>query len=136
MNWRRGLLRLWCALSLCWVISIGAIVWNTEQGRAKRLEAANSCVEEEKEKLGRDPEPSVCIERSGVTVEDVAWDLDRRALPEFFGVPVTVTATVKNYVKDYGAVTLLPPLVTLGLGLLGVWVVSGFARKDAGGGRA
>jgi hypothetical protein len=49
MNWRKGLWRLWCALSLCWVISIGAIVWNTEQGRAKLLESANSCIEEEKE---------------------------------------------------------------------------------------
>jgi hypothetical protein len=28
---------------------------------------------------------------------------------------------------------LQPPLVTLGLGLLGVWVVSGFARKGEGG---
>jgi hypothetical protein len=82
----------------------------------------NSCFEEEKEKLGRDPEPSVCIERSGVTAKDAEWVIDRQFLPQFFGVPVTCAATVKNYVKDYGAVTLL-------LGLLGVWVVSGFAHS-------
>jgi hypothetical protein len=129
MNWRKGLWRLWCALSLCWVISIAAIAWNTEQGRAKRLQAANSCVEQEKEKLGRDPDPSVCMERAGITVKDIELDLERRAIPEFFGTPATVTGTVKNYVKDYGALMLVAPLVTLGLGLLGAWVASGFARR-------
>jgi hypothetical protein len=68
-----------------------------------------------------------------MTAEDVKWDLDRRVFPEFFGGPVTVTAHVKWYVEDYAAVTLLPPLVTLGLGLLGAWVATGFARKGEGG---
>jgi hypothetical protein len=35
------------------------------------------------------------------------------------------TATI----KEYAPYALLPPLVTLVLGLLGAWVVSGFARR-------
>jgi hypothetical protein len=96
--------------------------------RQARCRRQNRRCSSKKEKLGRDPEPYVCIERSGVTAKDFEWVIDRQFLPEFFGVPVTVTGTVKNYVKDYGALMLLPPLVTLGLGLLGVWVASGFAR--------
>jgi hypothetical protein len=38
------------------------------------------------------------------------------------------TATI----REYAPYALLPPLVTLVLGLLGAWVVSGFARKGAG----
>jgi hypothetical protein len=34
-------------------------------------------------------------------------------------------------VKRYAAYVLLPPLLTLALGLLGAWVVSSFERKGA-----
>jgi hypothetical protein len=34
-------------------------------------------------------------------------------------------------VKRYVAYVLLPPLITLALGLLGAWVVSSFERKGA-----
>jgi len=34
-------------------------------------------------------------------------------------------------VKRYVAYVLLPPLITLALGLLGAWVVSSFERKSA-----
>jgi hypothetical protein len=27
MNWRRGLLRLWLVLSLCWVVVVGLYAW-------------------------------------------------------------------------------------------------------------
>jgi len=122
MNWRRGLWRLWCALSLCWVIFIGVIVWNIEQNHAMRLETHVSCVKEEKEKQQR-PESSTdifdtCARRSGITTKDFRLDFDR----------LTVTETIKSYFKEYGARVLLPPLVTLGFGLLAAWVVSGFVR--------
>jgi hypothetical protein len=123
MNLRRGLLRLWLALSLCWVAVIGVYVWNQEQARAKRLEAHISCVKEEGEKGGgRDLEREIypmCVDRSGATLEDLAFAFWR----------VTVTDTIKSYFKEYGGLMLLPPLVTLGLGLLAAWVLSGFARK-------
>jgi hypothetical protein len=123
MNLRRGLLRLWLALSLCWVAVIGVYVWNQEQARAKRLEAHISCVKEEGEKRGgRDLEREIfpmCVDRSGATLEDLAIAFWR----------VTVTDTIKSYFKEYGALMLLPPLVTLALGLLAAWVLSGFARE-------
>jgi hypothetical protein len=122
MNWRKGLLRLWCALSLCWIILIGAIVWNIEQNYAKRMKAHISCVKEEQEKLrGKTPDPwdslfNICVEQSGMTHEDLRLHFAR----------VTVMDTIKSYVNEYGALTLLPPLVTLILGLLSAWVASGF----------
>jgi hypothetical protein len=90
MNWRKGLWRLWCALSLCWVISIGVYAFVHQQ------------VEE------------------GIGVE-MFGDVDAGA------------KTRAKYVKEYAPLVILPPIVTLGLGLLGVWVVSGFARKGEGG---
>jgi hypothetical protein len=126
MNLRRGLLRLWLALSLCWVAVIGVHVWNQEQARAKRLEAHISCVKEEGEKRGgKDPEREIfplCVDRSGATLEDLSAAFWR----------VTVTDTIKNYFKEYGGLMLLPPLITLAIGLLAAWVLSGFASKGAG----
>src|SRR5262245_23305680 len=117
MNWRKGFFRLWCMLSLCWVVSTGAIVWNIEKKSAERLEAHMSCVKEEREKLsGKDPDSvfDICAARSGITLKDTAFDR------------LTVRDTIKSYFKEYGGLTLLPPLVTLILGLLVAWVASGF----------
>ena len=36
---------------------------------------------------------------------------------------------IKSYFKEYGGLMLLPPLVTLAVGLLAAWVLSGFARE-------
>ena len=30
MNWRRGLLRLWFVLSLCWIAGVGLYSWRQE----------------------------------------------------------------------------------------------------------
>ena len=125
MNWPKGLWRLWLALSLCWVIFIGVIVWNIEQNHAERWETQVSCVKEEKEKQGLSDSSgdifSTCAGRSGITAEDFRLTFDRSS----------VTDTIKSYFKEYGARMFLPPLLTLGLGLLVVWVVSGFARGGA-----
>jgi hypothetical protein len=32
MNWRRGLLRLWLALSVCWIAGVGVYAWKQEPG--------------------------------------------------------------------------------------------------------
>jgi hypothetical protein len=109
---RRGLLRLWLSLSLCWVGVMGVYVWNQEQARAKRLEVQLSCIKEEGKKSGgKDPDREIfpiCVDRSGATLEDLTFAFWR----------VTVTDTIKSYCKEYGGLLLLPPLVTLALGLL------------------
>ena len=126
MNLRRGLLRLWLAFSLCWVVAIGVYAWNQEQARAKRLEAHNSCVKEEGEKRGgNDPEREIfpmCVDRAGATLEDLTMAFWR----------ITLTDTIKSYFKEYGGLMLFPPLVTLALGLLATWVLSGFATRGEG----
>jgi hypothetical protein len=32
MNWRRGLLRLWLVLSVCWIAGVGVYAWKHEPG--------------------------------------------------------------------------------------------------------
>jgi hypothetical protein len=32
MNWRRGLLRLWLVVSLCWIAGVGVYAWKQEPG--------------------------------------------------------------------------------------------------------
>ena len=38
-------------------------------------------------------------------------------------------ADLAGAAKEYAVIALLPPLVTLALGLLAAWVLSGFARE-------
>jgi hypothetical protein len=120
MNWRKGLLRLWCALSLCWIVGVGISAWKQEQGRAARKEAWDRCIEQ-KEIAGENSfeQRSVCISSSGFSSIEQYVD-------ETFIYPDTVTWAIKKYSREYAALALLPPLFALALGLLGAWVVSGF----------
>jgi hypothetical protein len=105
MNWRRGLLRLWLVLSLCWIVLVGVFVWQADILRITRIEA---CDEAESEWLKR-------IECADRLHEAPVGPADIAALG-----------------KKTALLALLPPSIALMLGLLGVWVVSGFARKGAG----
>jgi hypothetical protein len=110
MNWRRGLLRLWLALSLCWIVGVGAVAW--ERGPvASRDQALAACFEARK--------------AEGANALSCLNEVTPR------NDPVRL-ADIPIMIKEYGAYALLPPLIAFVLGLLGAWVVTGFARKDAG----
>ena len=94
MNWRKGLLRLWLVLSLCWIAGVGVYAWKQEPGLSSSQSAYEIASSTRKEKEIVD-NPNV------------------------------------ELVKRYVAYVLLPPLITLALGLLGAWVVSSFERKGA-----
>jgi hypothetical protein len=80
MNWRRGLWRLWLALSLCWIVFVFIFFLFAYQG---------------------------------------CW---------WHGCALWPEANMEGIV----AYAFIPALLMLGVGLLGAWVVSGFARKGAG----
>jgi hypothetical protein len=106
MNWRRGLLRLWLVLSLCWIVALGVFAWEQAPWKAFRMAA--------------------CEEAGGNPID--CYDAER-ARPE---APVglsDIAAVGKRWGKELAVFALLPPLITLVLGLLGVWVVSGFAHS-------
>jgi hypothetical protein len=43
MNWRKGLLRLWLVLSLCWIAGVGVYAWKHEPGiSSSQFEIASS----------------------------------------------------------------------------------------------
>jgi hypothetical protein len=75
-------------------------------------------------------DPELIVDLGGERVK-----IDRRFLqlsPEEKNETVDEIRASLTPVRQYAAVAFLPPLVTLVLGLLGAWVVSGFARKGAG----
>jgi hypothetical protein len=143
MNWRRGLLRLWLVLSLCWIVVVGLYAWAQQPG-----DAAWSCFEVEQTTGANE---FVCSrgetfhQSDPVTLKvgDQRVKIDRRFLqlsPEEQNQKVeeiakalslkdTLTTATIATIKEYAPYALLPPLVTLVLGLLGAWVVSGFARR-------
>jgi hypothetical protein len=45
MNWRRGLLRLWLVLSLCWIAGVGLYAWARSIGAqlVRLWRAASGC---------------------------------------------------------------------------------------------
>ena len=94
MNWRKGLLRLWLVLSLCWIAGVGVYAWKHEPGISQFGYEIASSPEKQNEK-------------------EIVGNLNA------------------ELAKRYGAYVLLPPLMTLALGLLGAWVVSSFERRGA-----
>jgi hypothetical protein len=96
MNRRRGLLRLWLVLSLCW-IAVGWLV------RLKQ-------------------EPRISSSQFGY---EIASSPEKQNEKEIVG------SLNAELAKRYVACVLLPPLITLALGLLGAWVVSSFERRGA-----
>jgi hypothetical protein len=48
MNLRRGVLRLWLVLSLCWIVGVGVFAWGYEQTMASRDQALRACFEARK----------------------------------------------------------------------------------------
>jgi hypothetical protein len=110
MNWRRGLLRLWLVLSLGWIVSFGVYLWNDNAWISSRTTA---CFEARR---AEGASPYSCLDPN---------EFLRRAR-----APVEL-ADVFAAAKEYAVYAFLPPLIALVLGLLGAWVVSGFARKGA-----
>ena len=112
MNWRRGLWRLWLALSLCWIVLVGLFAWQHDGWMPSRTWA---CFEA---KQAQGLNPFDCSDR------DEQVRLSR--------APVGL-ADIVAAAKEYAVYALLPPLITFALGLLAAWVVSGFWRKGAAG---
>jgi hypothetical protein len=114
MNWRRGLLRLWLALSLLWIGAVGIFASESGTWMFARMEA---CA---KAKRAQDADAFVCGLRE---------HLDEQFELLSIGMADIATTTI---FKDIVVWALIPPLVVFGVGLLGVWVVSGFARRGVG----
>jgi hypothetical protein len=97
MNWRRGLVRLWLALSLGWIAGVGVLAWGHEQTTASRDQALKACFEASKAE-GTD-------------------------IFSCFSDETIYPALGSKTVGEYTAYAFLPPLVTLVLGLIGAWLV-------------
>jgi hypothetical protein len=115
MNWRKGWLRLWLVLSLCWIVGIAVFAWHQEQARADQEKTYRACFAR-KEAEGANP--FTCPSEGPAYHIDELWRLEND----------TMAARLKGYAIN----AFLPPLAALALGLLGVWVISGFTLKGAG----
>ena len=101
MSWRRGLLRLWLVLSLCWIAGVGLYAWRQEPW----ILSSSEFVFE--------------------STPDSARDQQKESADKIINSLNAETA------KRYALYLLVPPLATLVLGLLSAWVVSSFERKGA-----
>ena len=110
MNWHRGLLRLWLVLSLFWIVAVGVFTWENDILKFARMQACSEA------KRAQGADAFIC---------GLSEELDEQLHLMSTGVADIVTTTI---FKEIVAYALIPPLVMLGVGLLGVWVVSGFAQ--------
>jgi|SoimicmetaTmtLMB_FD_contig_61_445302_length_1040_multi_2_in_0_out_0_1 hypothetical protein len=97
MNLRRGVLRLWLVLSLCWIVGVGVFAWGYEQTMASRDQALRACFEA----------------RKAEGTDMFSCFLDETPYP-----------ALGKTVGEYAAYAFLPPLVTLVLGLIGAWLAA------------
>jgi hypothetical protein len=111
MNWRRGLWRLWLVLSLAWIVAVGIFAWESGTWMFARMAA---CAEA---KIAQGADTFICGLRE---------HLDEQFELLSIGIADIATTTI---FKNIVAWALVPPLIVLGFGLLGVWVVSGFAHR-------
>ena len=113
MNWRRGLLRLWLVLSLCWIVLVGLFAWQNDTLKFARMQACSEA------KRAQGADAFIC---------GLSEEVDEQVRLMSIGVADIATTAI---IEELVAFALIPPLVTLVLGLLGVWVVSGFVRRGA-----
>jgi hypothetical protein len=102
MNWRRGLLRLWLVLSLCWIAGVGLYAWKQERWI---LSSSREFVFEDA--------PGAARDQQNESADKIINRLDAETA------------------KQYALLLLVPPLATLAFGLLSAWVVTSFERKGA-----
>jgi hypothetical protein len=127
MNWRRGLLRLWLVLSLCWVAAVGVYAWKQEPW----ISSPQFVYETASSYRGNEQSNSI-----GLNIGAWRVTIDRQfeqLSPEKQNETAQKIANSLNaeLAKRYVAYVLVPPLATLVLGFLGAWVVSGFERRGA-----
>jgi len=108
MNWRRGLFRLWLVVSLLWVGSVTWVIYDHERDRAYRDALDKACMEDKKL---QGASPFDCFDSPAAM---------------FANLPRTTSWLLKHYATW----ALLPPLVTLALGIAGRWILVGFRRPE------
>lgn len=116
MKWRRGLFRVWVLLSVCWVLTIGALIWLMLPPPATMWVLHPSC--------GDTMKPS----------EPFVWDcLDApadRNTPGAKEVPdYSRNRERMTWIKQGAGIAIVPPLVVLTLGVAGAWAARGFQEK-------
>jgi hypothetical protein len=113
MSWRRGFWRLWLVLSLLWIVAVGVYAWKEEPWvMSSRMRT--------------------CMDAKEAQGANLLSCFEYTEIARLRQGPVG-SADIAAAAKEYAAFALIPPLVVLGLGLLGAWVASGFARKGEGG---
>jgi hypothetical protein len=114
MNWRNGLLRLWLAVSLLWIVGFGWSDYSDTQTKAARYAAENICLEAGKNAEGVNPSGLDCYHGD---YTGAFADL----------IPFSYVGWLRQHVVP----AVLPPLGLLAFGLLIAWTLAGF--KAVGG---
>jgi hypothetical protein len=100
---RRGLLRLWLVLSLCWMVVVVLFAWEHDRFKFARMAACAAA------KRAQGADTFIC---------GLSEQVDGQISLMSVGIADIATTAI---IQEVIAYALIPPLVTLGVGLLGVW---------------
>ena len=119
----RRLSQFWLVLSLCWIVAVSLFAWKQERWV---LASSQEFVFEGTPSDSGQSDP-ITLNLDGRRVQ-----VDRRFLQLSPERQKDTVEEIVNHLnaetaKRYALYVLLPPLATLVLGLIGAWVVSGFA---------
>ena len=117
MNWRRGLIRAWVALSAVWLLVAGVFAindWVEYSDSARATWAFCRMTPDELKALGWKRE-TWCSNR---------WEFaPPNPFAQFGGIPTPSLLTEAGF-------TLAPPLVVLAFGFVVGWILRGFSKSN------
>jgi len=116
MNWKRGLLRVWIALSIVWVISVFAMNW-------KNIAEANSAYLEDLQ------EAQSVLETAEQRHNGDLTSAARNRVLMRFQLADRRQALRNELVRETTSMALIPPLIVIVLNFIVGWIASGFRRQ-------
>ena len=137
MRWHRGLLRLWVAVSVLWVVVAGGIIYMAEfHDAAAPRETRMSDLDRTTKAFGNADRLAEEAGRRGDEEARQKYAEDAQRLADHIRGLRASTGDAPSSAETTGrlmifvAVTLIPPIVLLLLGYATAWIVRGFRGDD------
>ncbi len=119
INWRRGLMRLWIAASIVWLVAAGAVLQKDIRQDVSTLQRDASWLMEAEIAQSKTLPMSPSDEEAPKL---------RPLRPSDF--PLKSTSLAQDRLMLSAIVVFLPPILAFALGRAGLWIMSGFRSKE------
>jgi hypothetical protein len=122
MNWRRGLFRAWVAISLLWIVSLGALAYPNMAPWA-----TDSIWREDP----RNPNPFAAADKLTDRITQIPpnTECSNSKIVGCWGQPTMLEVIQTKAIYGYAAIwkqLIVPPAILLTLGCISVRIVNGF----------